>query len=137
MSDHFNQLRSSLIKRLEKAEPKILGRLELLEATSAETPTEIKGAYNDIALEVFRGFFSELERLWLSNEDKQRELLADLIVNNQDFADHDVSETFIVSVTFALTWVLRQMLEDEAREWFYEFVYNFQQTRDERMGIEA
>ena len=136
MSD-YNQLRSSLIDRLKRSEPKILRRLEEIEELSSKTRPEIEKVYNDIALNVLKRLLDETNRHWSYNEDKQRILLAGLILTDENFLDHDVTNPHMVSVSDALTTVISRMLEDEAYEWFYDFAYNFQQNRHNKTGSAA
>ena len=133
MSD-YNQLRDSLINRLKKAEPQIVRRLQEIEKMPINTRPDISKVYSEIASEVLRGFMKDTKRFWDSNEDKHRNLLADLIVNNQGFIEKSVADAYPFSIGLALTSVLKEMLEDEAYDWFYDFAYNFQQNRHNKTG---
>lgn len=135
MSDHFNQLRSSLIKRLEKAEPEIVLSLYELEKIPHGRRPGVSQAYNQTASKVFSDFFSELEQFWDSNEDKKRILLAGLILTHDHFLGYEVTNDE-VSVSSALIAIIRKMLDIEAWHWFYEVAANFKQPRYTRTGVQ-
>ena len=130
----YNQLRSSLLNKLSDATPEILHRLVKLEGLSIGTRAEIDKVYNDTALNIFSDSFNELERFWLWDENKKRNMLARLTKYYDRFIYHDIAEPYPVSVICALTSVLKQMLEDEAYDWFYAYAYHFQKSRQHRTG---
>ena len=134
MSD-YNQLRSSLIKRLEKAEPEILIRLKEIEGMHIHKRPSIDEVFWEIPPKVFSDFMSEMHSFWKSNEDNYRKILADLIVNNKDFIEIFVSES--ISVSMACDNALEEVLGREAYDWFCALAYNFKQTRHNKTGSAA